>query len=341
MPTTRLLLRVLATTFLFFCASGDALLSNELICSPPAVERYYSVDGTFRVKIRPAKQGTDLDGHATAEFGAHRWWGYKSLRKFQLLNPVAPARVLVSQDGTRIVTLGNWCSEGFETNLVAIYDNEGALLKSYSREDLITPGDIQELFEPGPFVFWWWRDHRMDPVHQTIFLNIGDSASGKHFELPLDLATGKLLERKRDHLSKGYRRVVASILEGSRPDGTMPKEWVCSEAEGPGEMRILQIPSKEAITTALELPPPKCPGFLRLIKAFGKVVIEVRIAPDGHVQCVRPLAGKAQLQIVARDGAKCWRFPPIPLGTTRETILTIDFHEEALPYRESENNLER
>jgi TonB family protein len=69
---------------------------------------------------------------------------------------------------------------------------------------------------------------------------------------------------------------------------------------------------------------PAHPGLAQRMRIFGKVKIEVLIAPDGHVKSARVIGGHPVLAQAAQEAAKEWKFYPGSEETTQ--IIEFDFH---------------
>jgi hypothetical protein len=77
--------------------------------------------------------------------------------KAPLVNDLMPYQAVVSTHG-RLVTLNEYAALGYK-NAVAIYSQTGALIKTYSLEELIPPGD-REKIETSTSSRWWNKDAR-------------------------------------------------------------------------------------------------------------------------------------------------------------------------------------
>lgn len=132
---------------------------------PPKTRRYYSPDSSWFAEVvplyTPVKYWTYRDAkprrrhkftaadtvivpcHATM----FRLQGSDTLKVWekQLINRVAPARVLVSTNGRYLITIDNWGSVGYGVDVLVVYDVQGNLLKRYALED----------FSPFPINTYW------------------------------------------------------------------------------------------------------------------------------------------------------------------------------------------
>ena len=69
---------------------------------------------------------------------------------------------------------------------------------------------------------------------------------------------------------------------------------------------------------------PVYPELASRMRIFGKVKLEVTIAPDGRVRNVKLIGGNPVLAQAAQDALKEWKFYPGPEETTQ--FVEFDFH---------------
>lgn len=69
---------------------------------------------------------------------------------------------------------------------------------------------------------------------------------------------------------------------------------------------------------------PEYPDLARQMNVTGKVKIEAKIAPDGHVADTRVVGGSPLLVNAALDALKKWRFEPAPKETTEVVEFTFN-----------------
>lgn len=69
---------------------------------------------------------------------------------------------------------------------------------------------------------------------------------------------------------------------------------------------------------------PEYPDLARQMNVTGKVKIEAKIAPDGHVTDTRIVGGSPLLVNAALDALKKWRFEPAPKETTEVVEFTFN-----------------
>ena len=127
----------------------------------PVVSEVFSASRDHFVRITPGTSLGDTIGfggsakgpYAAAEYYARQPdGGYRLMHKATLLNPVAPVRYFVSNDG-RLATLDNWHNLGFG-KVVAIYDSAGQLVKAYALADLFTPAVVNAMPHSVSSIHW-------------------------------------------------------------------------------------------------------------------------------------------------------------------------------------------
>jgi hypothetical protein len=106
-------------------------------------------------------EGAPKGKHARAEFYRLDEAGaaFTRERGQELLNPVAPVFIMVTDDGA-LVTLDNWHNAGYGPVLV-LYAPSGEVVKSYALKDLYTEEQIRQL--PISVSSIWWRCSSQPP----------------------------------------------------------------------------------------------------------------------------------------------------------------------------------
>src|SRR6266446_6183080 len=118
---------------------------------PAAVIREaFSQSRTYFVRVVPGKSFGDTVGFsgapkgsfATAEFyRLEKDRSYRFVATAPLLNPVAPAEFLVTDNGF-LMTLDNWHNMGYG-KVVAFYTPEAKPIRAYELSDLFTKSEIE------------------------------------------------------------------------------------------------------------------------------------------------------------------------------------------------------
>jgi hypothetical protein len=303
----------------------------------PKKEKYYSPDKRFYLEVIPKKLESQLeyfsdevdgkenagavkgakDNYARGAFYARRpGGGYARRWQIPLVNEVAPVNALVSRSGDYVVTFDNWHSVGHGDDVVVIYNAQGALVKKFGLEDLLTEGDI-ETFQRSVSSMRWGGKHYIDESQGLLVLKIvsnGKSSweeSATFHELKIELATGRPLEPKRDLFPQP--RVFASVeaVTTPAPSEFLPGQPSCSSSEESFDSSdAARIPVERIYAHAKNRPLPPYPPLAKAARAESPVVVEVLISKTGDVICARALAGHPLLQKVAVMAALKWTFAP-------------------------------
>ena len=145
------------------------LLLTSLFAAParadswaaPTVTEVFSASRDHFVRITPGKSlgdtvgfaGSDKGPYAAAEFYARQPdRSYRLMHSATLLNPVAPVRFFVSNDG-RLATVDNWHNAGFG-KVVAIYDPAGKPVKAYELTDLFPRATVDAMPHSVSSIHW-------------------------------------------------------------------------------------------------------------------------------------------------------------------------------------------
>ena len=106
----------------------------------------------------------------------------------RLANPVSPNEAIPADDGSAVVTIGNWAKEGDEEFLIVVYGKDGALLGTFKLEDLYTAEELATLRSPETGRLRWEGKRYFD-VKKHLF--IMELLNGHLFRI--DLRTGKIV----------------------------------------------------------------------------------------------------------------------------------------------------
>lgn len=135
---------------------------------PPVTTTYVSKQGQYRVVVVPrniqsplryfeSKVG-NLPISVTAgpigrleRFNEGRW---QSVWLRGLINEVAPAEAIVSDDGRYVVTFDNWYSVGRGDHVLVIYAADGALVRSMRLDEIIPAYYIDALSSSVSSTYW-------------------------------------------------------------------------------------------------------------------------------------------------------------------------------------------
>ena len=145
----------------------------------PTESGVISADGRIAVRLTPGSSWGEVWGFAGAPLGDHaraRFYRldgdegtYLFYQELALLNPVAPVFAAVSNEGA-LVTLDNWHNMGFGP-VLAIYSPAGAVVRSYTLEELYRPEQIDKFM--ASVSSRWWRcdeDPRLASRRSTLII---------------------------------------------------------------------------------------------------------------------------------------------------------------------------
>ncbi|MFG6414553.1 hypothetical protein ACG02S_11670 [Roseateles sp. DC23W] len=137
--------------FLATSASADSW-------SSPQTTAQASPSGQHVVRVLPgAPRGATATTTATAiMYRLDAAGDYVRQPSFQLLNPVAPVFVAVSDAGD-LVTLDDWHSVGVGNAVVVVYSPQGRVVRNLGLADIYAPQEIAKFSESVSSV--WWRCH--------------------------------------------------------------------------------------------------------------------------------------------------------------------------------------
>ncbi|RIV83851.1 hypothetical protein [Aurantiacibacter zhengii] len=173
---------------------------------PPSVQEASSADGSIVVTVVPAMLSCAV-GEADCEPAAraiveHFRGDYRSnSRTVRLLNPQAPARVLVTDDGERLLTVDDYASYGFGENVLVVYGSKGEVIARHALKDFLPQDYINGLPRTVSTLRWWGAAPRIEPgTHRAIISlhlvgpdsDIPRAFQGPHIALALDLDTGEI-----------------------------------------------------------------------------------------------------------------------------------------------------
>ena len=155
MATTFRLLTLLLLTCIFAASARADSWAG------PTVTEEFSASRDHFVRITPGTSVGDTIGfagsakgpYAAAEYYARQPdRSYRLMHSATLLNPVAPVRFFVSNEG-RLATVDNWHNAGFG-KVVAIYDPAGKLVKAYELTDLFPRALVEAMPHSVSSIHW-------------------------------------------------------------------------------------------------------------------------------------------------------------------------------------------
>ena len=168
-------LRLLALLILACVAAAPARADSW--AAPPVTE-VFSASRDHFVRITPGNSlgdtvgfaGSEKGPYAAAEFYARQPdRSYRLMHSATLLNPVAPVRVFVSNDG-RLATVDNWHNAGFG-KVVAIYDPAGKLVKAYELTDLFPRALVDAMPHSVSSIHWRGQAAYVRDDQRTLYVH--------------------------------------------------------------------------------------------------------------------------------------------------------------------------
>ena len=192
-----------------FVASIALLATSPALAdsfAPPSIQEARSASGEVVATIIPAMlscaQGEDdckPAARAVMEFDRGGWRGPS--RTVLLRNPEAPGQVLVSDDGTRLLTVNDYASAGHGDNVLVLYGEQGEVIAHYGLADFLPEDYLNGLPRTASSIRWMSDPVRIDEGNRRAIVSLfvvtrdGDlqrSLRDGGIELALDLDTGEL-----------------------------------------------------------------------------------------------------------------------------------------------------
>lgn len=218
--------------FLAMLYAGSPALADSW--PPPSKQLYLSADKTVRLTVEPCKPGRKdsydcADGdqsHATGILQQKRKsGGWTEIWRKTLANKVAPTSALVTNSGQFIVTFDNWYGTGFGKNVVAIYNAEGLLIRSFALSDIV-PQNYIDAMPHSISSINWSGEHKFTSVQDQLILQIVVPVAQPieddyrdndgYVDFHIDLATGQLVPpsgREWERAKAAVATVNAAQLE--------------------------------------------------------------------------------------------------------------------------------
>lgn len=229
--------------------------------------------------------------------------------KTKLVNEVSPVDVLVSNDGNYVVTFDNWHGVGYGDNAVAIYRaSNGSLIRSFGLSDFLTENDINAL-PTSTSSIWWGGKHRIDSEKAQLVLQVtkGKRTHEKgteYFEIRADLASGTILDEKRNRLPSLQFIIQPTDVEvaGVAPPASLENPE-CFQGRTPDA-----VSSGSLLKQVAKMEIPLYPHAAKAVRATGQVTVQILVTADGGVGCVRAVSGHPLLRASIVASIKKWNF---------------------------------
>ena len=179
-----------------FCVSLPAwLLADDW--PGPQTREVFSQNRHYFVRITPGESWGETWGFTGANIGRHAQAaffreqsdkGYRLERTIELLNPVAPVDVFVSNGG-ELVTLDNWHNRGYGAVLV-LYYADGELIKVYKLADLFPKSELDSFPQSVSSIMWHKGPMYIDQDQKSFYMGYRESPDYR--DLSLNLANGSI-----------------------------------------------------------------------------------------------------------------------------------------------------
>lgn len=129
----------------------------------PGEQDYYSADGRLVFGVTPK---ADLADACTGELSLLKDGRLKLIWRHYLENRIAPATVLVANNGT-VVTLDNWDSVGTGDTVLVIYAPDGKKRFSFSLEQLLNEQELRDTVYSTASSRWWRSSRPKELIDET------------------------------------------------------------------------------------------------------------------------------------------------------------------------------
>jgi hypothetical protein len=127
----------------------------------PNEREVFSPSRSLKVRIVPGKSYGDMMGSAGAAKGPYaaaeiyklaETHQYAFVRRFQLLNPVAPYDVFLT-DGGKLITFDNWGNLGYG-KVAVFYKPDGSVVRAYGLDELFPSGGSRRFPDSVSSISW-------------------------------------------------------------------------------------------------------------------------------------------------------------------------------------------
>lgn len=352
-------------TALVFVIAGCFSVVRADSWALPTKKKFYAPNKQYYLEVTPKKLESQLqyfrdksDGKENA--GAARdekenrargafyaredGGGYSRRWEIALTNEVAPVDVLVSDDGSYVVTFDNWHSVGYGDNVVVIYNSHGALVKKFGLADLLTEDDIETLPHTVSSI-WWGGKHYIDERSGHLVLKVvsnGELSSRRSdatfHDLKIDLATGRPLEPKRDLFPQRAFSIASSAQPtASSAVATDSPRCASPEASFDSTDAVRLLPAQIYVHVKAR-PFPPYPPIARASHTTGTVVVEILVSKAGDVMCARSMSGHPLLRQAAVAAALNWKFEPFKASAHPATAVGTIAFEFKMDVKEMSSN---
>jgi len=203
----------------------------------PKAETYYSPSKAFRLRITPRalssalgyfsdkvngrepagapKDSKQITARATVD---HReaTGAWVKVWEGALTNEVAPVDALIS-DGGQVATFDNWHSMGYGSNVIAIYDRQGKVVRALALSELL------------PSIFIEALSHSVSSIHWRGQARLADDGN---LVIPIVVPRADQQDGTTTYVDAVIRLADGYVLSGSSPD------WQAALAEAQTKVAI-------------------------------------------------------------------------------------------------------
>ena len=326
-------------------ATTVAARASSVFCNAAPEEKVVrSPDGGFAVRIVPGHRDgfepaspRDATAPPPVERSARAvlyevlaGGSMRQLSTFELNGPWGPYEVLLTNDGQRLVTRGEWCvpSDDF-----VIYRSDGTFVRGFRSWDLLVDSDRN-----GPVK--WLPDVRIDDERNRLVLEVSgcrralDCTQRQVRAIEIDLADGEPVRPPRPLFPFIEPRVTVHPLAAEEQAALGDFREQCPEAPAENVPHLsFAALSKELLFSVT----PVYTETARRARLGGRVVLQLALERRGygryHVRCVDVLRDLPMgLGEAASRAMKTWVFRPAALGQPyATTTVAVDFAMVEVP----------
>ncbi len=237
--------------------------------------------------------------------------GREVLRSTFPLPPDTPRnQFLVSDDGLFVVAVDPWSWVGLgDGNALVLLGSDGAKIRELSRQDLLTPGDLEQMQRTGMNLGEPTLDDELDRL--TVALSIGDLVR----TIEIDLATGEPIVPKRDLVpylgaTSGVYAPRAELATAIYRGGTWNDPVCVGEPVDFAAADLVRESPSRFYGRSVARPLPEYTEIAKRARLQGTVDVEVVVAATGEVLCARVTYLPMGLSKAVESVATRWRFRP-------------------------------
>lgn len=218
-----------------------------------------------------------------------------------------PESASISNDGAYVVTFEDLYTTIADEPVIVIYSgSSGSVVKKLVLADFLTKSDVINLRESGNLYDWQRKPAEIDYDRNQMLLSVTKPPRGSEnfFNVRIDLANGAVLDEVVDRIpTTKYIFFTKLVEETFNPIRNPERKSECASEDEIEELSTfdfaLKIVQKEL---------PNYPKAAQAVRAFGEVVFEVVISPEGEVACADPISGHPLLSSVLKNTLKNWKF---------------------------------